>query len=75
MHTKGRRWRGVARSESCRIYTLDTLYHGYDQELCSIAHYFSDKIFWIRFIKKIVQPRPNYMIEEIDLREVFGEVE
>ncbi|HLP39503.1 hypothetical protein [Lacibacter sp.] len=47
---------------------------GYNQELCSMTHYFSDKNFWIRVVKKIIRPRPNYMIEEIDLRDVFGGV-
>ncbi len=47
---------------------------GYNQELHSMTHYFSDKNFWVRVLKKIVRPSPNYVIEEINLREVFGGV-
>lgn len=47
---------------------------GYNQELSSITHHFSDKNFWIRAIKNIVKPRSSYVIEEIDLKSVFGGV-
>ena len=44
------------------------------QEPYTWTHYFSDKNFWIRLLKKIVRPNQKYIIEEIDLTSIFGGV-
>ena len=45
---------------------------GDSQELHSWTHYFTDKNFWVRLLRKIVRPSQDYVVEEIDLRKVFG---
>jgi hypothetical protein len=45
---------------------------GDSQELHCWTHYFSDKNFWVRLFRKIVKPSQDYVVEEIDLRKVFG---
>ena len=47
---------------------------GDNQELMTWTHYFSDKNFWIRLLKKIVRPTNEYVVEQIDLRKIFGGV-
>ncbi|MEG4904801.1 MULTISPECIES: hypothetical protein, partial [unclassified Microcoleus] len=47
---------------------------GDGQEQMPWTHYFSDKNFWIRLLKKIVRPNKGYVVEEIDLRKIFGGV-
>lgn len=45
---------------------------GDSQELHSWTHYFADKNFWVRLFRKIVKPRQEYVVEEVDLRKIFG---
>lgn len=45
---------------------------GNNDELYSMTHYFANKNIWVRLLKKIFQPNSNYIIEEVDLRKVFG---
>jgi hypothetical protein len=45
-----------------------------NQKLYSTTHYFSDKNFWVRFFRKIVRPNTEYVVEQIDLRKIFGGV-
>jgi hypothetical protein len=47
---------------------------GDNQELFSTTHYFSDKNFWVRLVRKIIRPRQDYFIEEIQLHKIFGGV-
>ena len=47
---------------------------GEKQELFTWTHYFSDKNFWIRIFKKIIRPTEEYVVEQIDLRKIFGGV-
>jgi hypothetical protein len=47
---------------------------GENQELYTWTHYFSDKNFWVRLFRKLIRPNQEYIIEEIDLRKVFGGV-
>ncbi len=47
---------------------------GDTHELMTWTHYFSDKNFWIRLLKKIVRPNAEYVVEQIDLRKIFDGV-
>ena len=47
---------------------------GDNRELYSTTHYFSDKNFWVRLFRKIARPKNEYVIEQIDLRKIFGGV-
>ena len=47
---------------------------GDNQELYSTTHYFSDKNLWVRFFRKLVRPKVEYVIEQIDLEKIFGGV-
>ncbi len=45
---------------------------GDNQELYTTTHYFSDKNFWVRLFRRIARSNNDYIIEQIDLRKIFG---
>ena len=44
---------------------------GENEELIEGTHYFIDKNFWLRLLKKLVKPKKEYKVEEIDLTQIF----
>ena len=44
---------------------------GDNQELFTWTHYFSNENFWIRHFKKIIRPNNDYLVEHIDLSDIF----
>lgn len=45
---------------------------GDSQELHSWTHYFADNNFWFRLFRKIVKTKRDYVVDEIDLSNIFG---
>ena len=44
---------------------------GNNNELFGQTHYFADKNFWLRLLKKLTRPKQEYEVEEIELDKVF----